>query len=951
MGPRAKFSAIPTDMMRFPRFFHSYSHYFTYYSRIFLLALILIGVYYGFLRTATDFSKHPHFVYLQQLRASQKSSECVIPLVDPWDPSILTYYSKASPLECSPIQSQAVKSFESGILTFDPEIIKNAKCYKISVSHDENVTDLDVKYGEPVLLNLTGTSSVHVDDEMFEVTCETNNLLSTPIFKYHYAQIVPRKDGKNIRDKTIEPSSADFPSVIMIGLDSMSRSNFIRQMPKTYKHLMDSGFIDMKGHMKIHDNTYGNILAILTGLRGVSVQEFKAEINESWHMAFDEFPFVWKDFNENGYATMFAEDRPDIGTFTYKNLLLGFLSQPTDHYLRPFWISSFWSLVSRRSAASCYDAKPQHRLQLEYLDKFLEKYENKRKFAFWWSQDMSHGFLNLIGRTDDDFEEFFKRNEKRLADSIVVVLSDHGHRYDKIRETVIGRIESRMPFHAIRIPDGVRKKYPWIVENLEANSKLMTTQFDVNDSLRKVAKGQIGQKWTQTDRKRSYSYFDPFPKRTSCLEAGIPSDFCPCFSEIEIPSEEAKEAAGHLLGIVNGLLENTEQTEEYQVDSKELKEYMCTPIEVDKIEYSSVRLPMMSVVNDVKSVDTPLQSFSLQYHVVIRAKPPSSALIESTLEHNLKTDSWSSLGEIERNNKYGNTSFCVNDRILKKICHCISRKTDPNDIISSNVAEQPGPACSEAVPSEPGPSWPATLSEIFFQCSYPLWSRFQGLPHQMLLNWPFMAYVCDEEDELAAIPLYPYPTRNKVYWGVVPQCNVTHTLVTLGIQSEDSLAVRKMKETWNNLVVYGTGAFGSSSKDYDHFYNYTIGANGTGVEAVYGKDGYIKKRKSRPVRSFFKNVLGLKLIDMLWINVEGGETEYWRYFSERGVFDRLGIIICQFNIEINKDDGIHFEKFLIDIYTRRHFIFLRPTFTPTDQITRAFFLNIKDEICVRKYLK
>uniref|UniRef100_A0A8R1HNU5 Uncharacterized protein n=1 Tax=Caenorhabditis japonica TaxID=281687 RepID=A0A8R1HNU5_CAEJA len=324
----------------------------------------------------------------RKLREQQKTSECVIPQVDPWDPSILRYYSKAPPLNCNPIQVQAVKSFENGILTFDPTVLKSVKCYKIVIRHYENVTDLDVIHDEPVLLNLTDTSSIAVDDEIFEVTCESDGILKQQVYKYHFAQVVPKKDGLNIKNRKIEESSPDFPSVIMIGIDSMSRSNFVRQMPKTYKYMLETGFIDLKGHMKIHDNTYGNTLAILTGKRGVSVGEFAAEMNESWHIAFDEFDFVWKQFNENGYATFYAEDRPDIGTFTFKNLLLGFLQQPTDHYLRPFWISAFWSLVSRRSVASCYDSKPQHLLQLEYLQRYIWVFNFYRlRFFFTMMRD------------------------------------------------------------------------------------------------------------------------------------------------------------------------------------------------------------------------------------------------------------------------------------------------------------------------------------------------------------------------------------------------------------------------------------------------------------------------------------------------------------------------------------------------------------------------------------
>ena len=83
-----------------------------------------------------------------------------------------------------------------------------------------------------------------------------------------------------------------------------------------------------------------------------------------------------------------------------------------------------------------------------------------------------------------------------------------------------------------------------------------------------------------------------------------------------------------------------------------------------------------------------IQPFS--YRVTLQAKPPSNALIEGVIAHNLETDQWLPTGEIERNNKYGNTSHCVIDRFnffsdspfsfqkffrtLKKICHC-SRRT------------------------------------------------------------------------------------------------------------------------------------------------------------------------------------------------------------------------------------------------------------------------------------
>jgi hypothetical protein len=57
------------------------------------------------------------------------------------------------------------------------------------------------------------------------------------------------------------------PSVLIFGLDSMSRSNFIRQLPETHAQMQTMGFVDMLGHVKIGDNSYVNWVAILAGKR------------------------------------------------------------------------------------------------------------------------------------------------------------------------------------------------------------------------------------------------------------------------------------------------------------------------------------------------------------------------------------------------------------------------------------------------------------------------------------------------------------------------------------------------------------------------------------------------------------------------------------------------------------------------------------------------------------
>ncbi|CAJ0574895.1 unnamed protein product, partial [Mesorhabditis spiculigera] len=537
------------------------------------------------------------------------------------------YYTRQKPLKCTAVQPQLTK-FKEGVITFNkPEIDRlSLKCSIRPVI--KGTQDNEAEYGQKIELDLTKLQEYALEDEFVEVNCDTTGVLSRNVYKYHYHHLQAK--SLNVAGDDILPATLEHPPVIMLGLDSMSYGNFRRQMPLTYKRMQEMGFQDLPSHVKIGDNTYANWLAILTGKRGSAVKEFPGELPNEWHIWFDDFPFVWKNFTKNGYVTMFAEDRPDIGTFNYFGELNGFKTAPTDHYFRSYWLAAFWSLVGRRSKPFCYDARPKHEIQLDYLENFLHSYRGQRHFAYWWTQDMSHDYLNAIGQTDNSYATFLKRNSPLLDDAITIVFSDHGNRYDSIRETVVGRLEARLPFLSIRLPKNIREKYPHIAEALKTNAGRMTTQFDMYDTLLAVATGTYMNISTKTGR--SYPLWHPVPETRICHEAHVPEDYCPCFNEMPIPVEEARGAAETFIAYLNKLLTAHNATKPQGTVTEPVKNYKCQILELANITYASVRLPPAKIVDDPQTGgQLPKDGIEIFYRIVIEAAPPSRALIEGLL--------------------------------------------------------------------------------------------------------------------------------------------------------------------------------------------------------------------------------------------------------------------------------------------------------------------------------
>lgn len=162
---------------------------------------------------------------------------------------------------------------------------------------------------------------------------------------------------------------------------------------------------------------------------------------------------------------------------------------------------------------------------------------------------------------DADIADFFEKNLESLKESFVFVFSDHGHRFDPIRQSVIGRIEERMPFFSLHVPDSLFKEDPLLREVLASNSQVeekrgrriklqrLTSFWDLYATLREIL--HQGDRWRdlggeqplkrlRTYSKRGLSLLHRLPEKRTCDEAGIPEDFCVCQRENLLNTSDPK---------------------------------------------------------------------------------------------------------------------------------------------------------------------------------------------------------------------------------------------------------------------------------------------------------------------------------------------------------------------------------------------------------------------------
>jgi len=634
--------------------------------------LILCG-FIGFLMYAiSKITLTPRFTFINE----NVKSKCIIPDLNPFDESVMQFNKNPDPIVCDQKPSLVFVDDE-GFLRYNEEAIKKTgieglQC-KYSVVERQNDNDDYVNLRD----SMTFKPPMKVDGDFFRVQCKDKN--SRNVYDTLHLQV----DYKTLMDKKeVKSETNDKFSVIIFGIDAVSRLAAIRKLPKTHKFMKeDMEAYELRGYMKTGDNTLPNVLAMLAGKQVLNHELPKLDYNKDH---FDGYPLIWNNFSDAGYATFFNEDSPDIGAFNLNKQ--GFLKQPTDHYMRPFWrgikkIDPVGTLLNdalmgfedkkmgfKKTSTLCYGNTPKHVLSINFFKEFVKRYKKKLRFGFTWMNEISHNYINFLGLGDNDFYDFFKwmNDNGHFENTFVILLSDHGSRIDLIRNTYVGRIEERMPMMLFSVPEKLKKQYPTLAKNMAENSDRLTTHFDLYETLVDILKSKY-----ETTLKfqgngkppRGISLFNSIPGSRSCEDAGVPEHFCACYGskELKVTEPIVQKVADFALHEINVLVS---QRSDVCVKLSLHKIKQAQKIELG-LNYNG-EFEFFSVFN---YFEKPEDQKDARYLVLIETVP-GHALLEATiqLENGYKMKL---LDEVSRTNLYGTQSICVkeNDQ-LKKYCFC-----------------------------------------------------------------------------------------------------------------------------------------------------------------------------------------------------------------------------------------------------------------------------------------
>ena len=598
------------------------------------------------------------------------SPKCQIPNLDPFDESIRKFATRAKPIVCSnkplltyittvpePVPKYLLRLNTSAIIHYAVHLENVNCCYSV-ITRDNgpdgkvHSRNADNYYSVGECSHFDTEVVLNSGEEFILVRCFKTTKRGTKrnVYKNTHAVVPVKREVKfKLNKLNSERSSVDKKrlSVLVLGLDSVSRLNLIRTMPKTVYYLRHNGWLELLGYNKVGENPLPNLAAILMGL---SQEQLRKQCWASRYEKFDNCPFIWREFSNLGYVTAYVEDEPTGSTFNYHKT--GFVVPPTDYYIRPFLLASEDELpVKKRDSLNvCLGPTPTSEHIFRYITDFSTVFKSALYFGVCWINNFSHSSNTIPATVDERVALFFHQlNETGAFDTtLIIFLSDHGMRWGDIRRTSIGWFEERLPFIYIWVPEWFTQKHPDVYINLKTNRNRLTSPFDLHLTLREILarSKQDDITWIPDGCPgcpKCVSLFSEVPAERECEDAGITPNWCTCnkYRRMPIADEASQAIALQVLSGINSKLKKT-----LNVNAS------CAELTLDHVIDVQRKVPMVSHDDFIVTFDT----------------FPGRAVFEATVRRS--NGAFHLKGDVSRITSYGNQSDCVDDAELKLYCYC-----------------------------------------------------------------------------------------------------------------------------------------------------------------------------------------------------------------------------------------------------------------------------------------
>ncbi|XP_026669249.1 uncharacterized protein LOC108624917 isoform X1 [Ceratina calcarata] len=594
------------------------------------------------------------------------SSRCQMLSKDPLDSSIRAYVKKEKFEKCTtePLITGLSREENGTVVLFvDPAALKHQPglecCWSPVYRSDKQPkkptkdNNIDSSIVVKKCENLEGKATVPKQAYATMVSCKSKSKSWKKRGKPIYENVHAILDVEKVRDRFKQNSTGGVLSrklsVLLLGIDSVSRLNFIRSVPNTERYLKETGWVQMNGYNKMGDNTFPNLMAILTGQNQAQAYSI-CKPTVSYKL--DQCSFIWRNFRDAGYVTAYGEDETSLNTFNY--LKMGFVEPPTDYYLRPYMLACEKLLKVKKRFGLKYCTGPESSFDriLDYAIEFARAFFGLPYFGFFWTISVSHENANGLSSMDGKLLGKLKQLEQDavLNDTVIVLLSDHGMRWGPIRNTFVGWYEERLPFLYLWLPEWFRAERPEAYSSLLANQHRLTSPFDLYETLREVLNLSGGQADPAPGCPNCHSLIGgPVPRERGCSDAGISSHWCACTAFEPADPDDPIVRNG-----VQTFLDHVDKLLDAYRDKKGRR--LC----------AKLRLKKLYRVDRVIDFGN---SSSVAYFYMIQVAP-GDGKFEVTVNYHENGTYTVSDHEVSRLNQYASSADCL-DRGMKQYCHCL----------------------------------------------------------------------------------------------------------------------------------------------------------------------------------------------------------------------------------------------------------------------------------------